>query len=284
MQTLTSMKDRYQEVRRRISRAAERSGRSERDVLLVVVTKYADPEQILELIEMGHQDFGESRAQQLSQRAAMVQEWLDRRRTLPAVATAHSISRGLRDPATGGPLRTPPEVRWHMVGRLQRNKARKAVEHARLIHSVDSLRLGEEIHACAMRRDHVADVLLQVNTSGEAAKQGVTSPAALHVAEQLDSMVNLRLRGLMTMAPLTQDPEDARPTFERCRELFDEIRAAGVATGHFNILSMGMSHDYEVAISAGANLVRVGSAVIGDRDPARHDEAEAEDHDDPDDT
>ena len=271
MQTLTSMKDRYAEVTRRIARAAERTGRSERDILLVVVTKYANPEQILELIQMGHQDFGESRVQQLGQRAAMVQEWLDRRRTLPAVAAAHHISRGLRDPATGGPLRTPKEVRWHMIGRLQRNKVKKAIEHARLIHSVDSLRLGEEIHASAMRRDQVIDVLLQINASGESTKQGVALPAAVHVAEQLDTMVHLRLRGLMTMAPLTDNPEDARPTFERCREAFDEARAAGVASGHFNILSMGMSHDFEVAIECGANIVRVGSAVIGPRDH-HHDE------------
>ena len=281
MQTLTSMKDRYTEVARRIARAAERSGRSERDVLLVVVTKYTDPETILRLIELGHQDFGESRVQQLAQRAAMAQEWLDRRQTLPAVAAAHHISRGLHDAATGGPLRTPPEVRWHMIGRLQRNKAKKAVECARLIHSVDSLRLGEELHAAAMRHDTVTDVLLQVNTSGEASKQGVAPPAARHVAEQIDTMVHLRLRGVMTMAPLSDDPEDARPTFERAAELFDEIRSAGVARGHFNILSMGMSRDFEVAIECGANVVRIGSAVIGERD--RNATDDADDHDPPDD-
>ncbi|RMH25784.1 MAG: YggS family pyridoxal phosphate-dependent enzyme [Planctomycetota bacterium] len=275
MQTLMSMKDRYAEVTRRLARAAQRSGRSARDVLLVVVTKYADPEQILDLIELGHQDFGESRVQQLAQRAAMVQEWLDRRRTLPAVAAAHSIGRGLRDPATGGPMRTPPEVRWHMIGPLQRNKAKKAVEHARLIHSVDSLRLGEEIHAAAMRRDHIADVLLQVNASGEPGKHGVSLPAARHVAEQLDTMVHVRLRGLMTMAPLVDDPEDARPTFERTRDAFDEIRAAGVAAGHFNILSMGMSNDFEIAIECGANLVRVGSAIVGERRDRRDDDPQA---------
>src|SRR5690606_35437862 len=109
-----------------------------------------------------------------------------------------------------GPLRTPSEVRWHMIGRLQRNKVKKAIENARLIHSVDSLRLGEEIHATAMRRDQIVDVLLQVNASGEAAKAGVSLPAALHVAEQLDSMVHLRLRRLMTMAPLSDDPEHSR--------------------------------------------------------------------------
>ncbi len=263
MQTLMSLKDRYADVKRRIERAARMTGRSERDILLVVVSKYAHPEQILELIQLGHVDFGESRAQQLAQRSAMVQEWLGRRQTLPAVAAAHHIARGLRD-QTGGPFRAPSEIRWHMIGRLQRNKVKKTIENARLIHSVDSLRLGEEIHAAAMRRDQVVDVLLQVNTSGEQSKQGVTLPAAMHVAEQLDTMVHLRVRGLMTMAPLSDDPGDARFTFERGRELFEEIGKAGVGAGHFNILSMGMSNDFETAIECGANLVRVGSAVFGD--------------------
>lgn len=276
MQTLTSLKDRYADVKRRIARAAERTGRGERDILLVVVSKYAHPEQILELIQLGHVDFGESRVQQLVQRAAMVQEWLGRRRTLPAVAAAHHISRGLRD-ESGGPFRAPSEVRWHMIGRLQRNKVKKAIETARLIHSVDSLRLGEEIHAAAMRRDQVVDVLLQVNASGERSKQGVALPAAMHVAEQLDTMVHLRVRGLMTMAPYTDTPEEARDTFERCRELFEEIGKAGIGAGHFNILSMGMSNDYEVAIECGANVVRIGSAIFGEH--PRESEADEPDDD-----
>lgn len=279
MQTITSLslKDRYAEVKRRIARAAQRAGRSEHDVLLVVASKYADPEQILELIQLGQVDFGENRVQPLSQRSAMVKEWLSRRKTLPSVAAAHQIAQGLRDEATGEPLRTPPEVRWHMIGRLQRNKVKKAIENARLIHSVDSLRLGEEIHDAAMRRDQVVDVLLQVNTSGEKTKAGVAVPAALHVAEQLDTMVHLRIRGLMAMAPYSEDPEDSRLTFERCEDIFKEIKKAGIAAGHFNILSMGMSHDFEVAIEFGANIVRVGAAIIGPHDS--NDPAEDEDED-----
>jgi len=263
MQTITSLKDRYAQVKRRVARAAERSDRSEHDVLLVAVSKYADPEHILELIQLGQVDFGENRVQQLSQRSAMVREWLSRRKTLPSVTTAHQIAQGRRDEQTGEPMRLPPEIRWHMIGRLQRNKVKKAVEHARLIHSVDSLRLGEEIHDIAMRRDQTIDVLLQVNTSGEKSKAGVAVPAARHVAEQLDTMVHLRVRGLMTMAPYSEDPEDSRLTFERCEDIYKEIRKTGLAAGRFNILSMGMSHDYEIAIEHGANVVRVGSAIFG---------------------
>ncbi len=267
MQTISSLKDRCAEVKERIARAAERVDRSERDIMLVIVTKYAEPEQILDLIQLGHVDFGESRVQQLAQRASMVEEWLDRRRTLPAVSAAHHISQGMRDP-DGGPLRLPDEVRWHMIGHLQRNKVKKAIEHARLVHSVDSLRLGEEIHAAAMRNDKVIDVLLEINSSGETSKGGVALPAAVHVAEQLDTMVNLRLRGLMTMAPKCDNPEDARLSFQRCKEAFDDIRKTRIAAGHFNILSMGMSNDFEVAIECGANVVRVGSAIFGQSEHA----------------
>jgi len=265
MRTLTSLQDRYKNVRERIARAADRSGRSDRDILLVAVTKYADADQIRELIQLGQRDFGESRVQQLVQRAAMVEEWLSRRRTLPTAAAR-------RDAALGSDAAGPPDsaeqIRWHMVGRLQRNKAKKAMEHARLIHSVDSMRLAEEIQTVGLRLDHVADVLLQVNASGEQSKAGVALPAALHVAEQIDTMVHVRLRGLMTMAAYSDNPDDARPTFERCRECFEEIKAAGVADDHFNILSMGMSGDFEQAIEAGANLVRIGSAIFGEQSSA----------------
>lgn len=280
MQTLTSLKDRYTEVKRRVARAAERAGRCERDVLMVAVSKHADPERVLELIRLGQLDFGESRVQQLAQRAAMSQEWLGRRRTLPGVAEAHHIAQGFRDEATGGPIRTAGEIRWHMIGRLQRNKVRMACEHARLIHSVDSLRLAEEIHATAMRRDQVVDVLLQVNASGEKSKAGVALPAALHVAEQFDTMIHLRLRGLMTMAPLSPDPDQSRFTFERAREAFEEIARAGVAAGHFNILSMGMSNDFEVAIECGANVVRIGSAIFGAPPSDDHSDEHEGEHED----
>jgi PLP dependent protein len=155
-------------------------------------------------------------------------------------------------------------VRWHMIGHLQRNKARKVVEYARLIHSVDSLRLAEELQHLALRRDQVIEVLLQVNCSGEAQKHGCPMPAAIPMAEQIGTMINVRLRGLMTMAAAGQRPEDARGDFARCRELFEEIAGMGLTEAPFNLLSMGMSGDYEVAISEGANIVRVGSAIFGD--------------------
>jgi pyridoxal phosphate enzyme (YggS family) len=151
-----------------------------------------------------------------------------------------------------------------MIGSLQRNKARKVVEFVRLIHSVDSLRLAEELQLIALRKDQVFDVLVQVNCSGEKSKHGCPVPAALPLAEQIDTMINVRVRGLMTMAPYSTNPEDARPTFVRCRELYEELRTSNISRGNVDFLSMGMSGDYEVAISEGANLVRIGTALFGE--------------------
>lgn len=252
-----ALKARYDEVTGRIADAARRAGRRETDVLLVAVTKYAEPDQIRELIGLGHRDFGENKIQSLLQRAAMVQEYLDRHRVLSNTRES-SVMLG---PLSGS---MPQQVRWHMIGHLQRNKARKAVECCRLVHSVDSLRLAEELQTIGHKRDEPIDVLVQINCSGEEQKSGCVPAAAPHLVEQIDTMIFVRVRGLMTMAPVTEDPEkDARPVFGRCRELFMEIAKTGIGDGKFNLLSMGMSGDYECAIEEGANLVRVGSAIFG---------------------
>ena len=150
-----------------------------------------------------------------------------------------------------------------MIGHLQRNKARKIADLVRLVHSVDSLRLAEELQTIANKIDREIEVLVQVNVSGEESKFGVPIPAAGAIAEQIDTMINVKVRGLMTMAPLSKTPEESRKYFERCRELFEDLQTQGVGEGHFNLLSMGMSNDYEVAIEEGANLVRVGTAIFG---------------------
>ncbi len=268
MTTIASLKDRYTEVRERVARAAERSERTESDVLVIAVCKYAEPDAIRELIQLGHLDFGENKVQQLVQRAAMMDEWLARRRSMP----------GLGADAGGGPAgagELPERVRWHMIGHLQRNKVRKVVETARLIHGVDSLRVAEETQAIAAKKDIEVDVLLQVNIAGESQKYGCAIPAAYHLAEQIDTMVQVRVRGIMAMAPISDDPEASRSTFSRARELFTEIQESGVGAPHFNILSMGMSNDFEVAIEEGANMVRVGSAIFGE--PAASDDDGSDD-------
>jgi len=175
----------------------------------------------------------------LVRRAREVDEWLSRRRK-----------------------ETPGPVRWHMVGHLQRNKVRQALDAASTIHSVDSLRLAEEIDSRAGRQDLVADVLLQVNCSMEPQKFGVAVGAASHLAEQVCTLRGVRLLGLMTMAPLVRDPEKARPSFVRLRELFEEMRGEKIGGKDFRHLSMGMTQDYEVAVEEGATILRIGTALF----------------------
>ncbi len=248
----TQLKDAYRRVQDRIHEAAERAGRRGRDVQMVAVTKYASPDQIRTLVEMGHAELGESKVQQLTQRVAMMEEFLGRKKTLAGAAPKASID-GL-----------PEKVRWHMVGHLQRNKVKQTIPLVGLIHSVDSLRLAEEIHNYAARMDVVADILIQVNVTGETTKTGVAGPAVIHLAEQIDTMMHLRLRGLMTMGPNTGNPEDARPAFARTADILADIRREKIGGGECNILSMGMSDDMEVAIEEGANVLRIGRALFGE--------------------
>lgn len=263
-----SLAERFKDVKERIHAAAKLTGRTGKDILLVAVSKYAGMDEVRELIAMGQRDFAENQVQQLQQRAAMITEWQQRQRGLAAAIKST------------GPVSDDTTVRWHMIGHLQRNKVRKAAELARLIHSVDSLRVAEELQASAMRMDRTIDVLIQVNASGEGTKFGVLLPAAIHLAEQMDSMVNLRVRGLMTMAPHDDSsPTEARLTFSRTRELFDEMKRIGVVGPAFNILSMGMTGDYEIAISEGANLVRVGSGIFGHTAPQSGDDSADDDTD-----
>ncbi len=251
MNDTRTLRERYEDVRARIARAAEKSGRRASDVMLVAVTKHASIEDIRELVSLGHTDLGENRVQQMVQRAAIIEEFSARRRDRGGSASP---------------------VRWHMIGSLQRNKVKQAIEVTRLIHSVDSLRLAEELQDIAEERGSApggekygpVDVLIEVNVAGERSKHGCAPAAARHLVDMLDTMVALRPRGLMCMAPNTGSIADARKTFTRCKELFDEIRAIGSGGERFDILSMGMSGDYEVAIECGSNLVRVGSAIFGE--------------------
>lgn len=275
-----TLEARYNAVQQRIASAARRCGRSAGDIVLVAVTKYAEPDQVRQLIALGHKDFGENRVQHLIQQGSMVEEYLSRQRVMPRAVRAHANDVGtvllpLRPAAASA---ASPAIRWHMIGHLQRNKVKKAVEFCRLIHSVDSLRLAEELQQIGLKREEPVEALVQVNCSGERSKYGCPVPAALHLAEQIETMTYVRVRGLMTMAPYAEDPEEARQTFIRCRELFEEIRRTGVGDGRFNILSMGMSGDFEVAIEEGANIVRVGSAIFGER-PSSEGEESPEDED-----
>ncbi len=230
-------------IQERISAAALRARREPKDITLIAVSKYATLEQIQKLIQAGQRDFGESRVQNLQLHTQEVNEWATN-----ALADGAEIA---------------AQVKWHMIGHLQRNKAAIAMETCAIIHSVDSLRLAEHLNELGHRRDKAIPILMEVNTSGEEAKHGVPLPAAIHMAEQFETLANLQIVGLMTMARQSTNPDDARQSFSALREVFEELRFRNICGKHFRHLSMGMSGDFEVAIEEGATLVRIGSAIFG---------------------
>jgi len=228
-----------QAVRENVAAACERAGRDPADVSVVAVTKTVGLDEIKSLLDLGVTDLGENRSQQLTARADELGAYLQRRRT---------------------PLAAP--VRWHMIGHLQRNKVKRVLECAEVIHSVDSLRLAEELNVRAERLGRRADVMLQINCSSEPQKYGVAVGACTHLAEMIASLPRLRLTGLMTMAQITDDPETTRPVFVRLRELFEEMQKDRIGGDDLRHLSMGMSQDYPVAVEEGATVLRIGSALF----------------------
>lgn len=228
-----------QRVRDGIIKACVRSQRNPDEVMIIAVTKAVDFGTIRNALDAGLTNLGENRATQLAERVAQMQAYLQRRRSAPV-----------------------GEVTWHMVGHVQRNKVKPVLQGADVIHSVDSLRLAEEIDSRAERMETIPRVLLQVNCSQEPQKFGVAVGAALHLGELICTLKNVRLIGLMTMAPLSSDPETARPTFVRLRELFEEMRKEKIGGEEFHHLSMGMSRDYTVAVEEGATMLRIGTALF----------------------
>jgi hypothetical protein len=246
--------EKLDEVRDRIAAAAIKAKRDPGEITLVAVTKTAGPEQIREILQLGVSDLGENRVQQLAQRAGQANEFLQRRQAF-------------------GDAAVPDKLRWHMIGRLQRNKVKQLLPVVSLIHSIDSLRLAEEIDTVGLKLGKKTPVLLQVNASEEPQKTGVAVGAALHLAEQIDSMPNLQLMGLMTMAEFDAPEPAIRQAFSRTREVFEEMRWHKIGGTSLRHLSMGMSHDFELAIAEGATMVRIGSLLFGGK-VQDHEEAE----------
>ncbi len=213
-------------VEDRIDQAARRSGRSRQDVTLITVTKTRSVEQINEAIAGGAADIGENYVQEAQDKYAEIGE----------------------------------SAKWHMIGHLQRNKARHAVEVFSMIHSVDSLELAEQIGRRCTAIGKQMDVLIEVKISPEATKFGVDPEATLDLASKVAQVSGLKLCGLMGMAPFEQDPQDTRPFFRAMRELWDKLPDEQRV-----YLSMGMTSDYEVAIEEGSNMVRIGTAIFGPR-------------------
>jgi pyridoxal phosphate enzyme (YggS family) len=236
---MSKLSEKLKNVQDTIRRACERAGHSPTEVKCIIVTKSATIKAIKEVIDLGFLDLGENHVQQLKK------------------VTSHIKELFVQEGTNG-----MPKIRWHMIGHLQRNKVKHVLPLASLIHSVDTLRLAEEISVCAARLNLKAKILLQVNTSNEPQKYGVPVGAATHLAEQIETLPNIELKGLMTMAPLTRDKDAVRACFIRAKDLFVEMRGEKIVGGAFTELSMGMSSDYEIAIEEGATILRIGSAIF----------------------
>ncbi len=239
--------ERLDAVRERIASACARAKRETSEVTLLAVTKTAGPETIREIVNLGVHDLAESRVQQLVQRASQVNEFLHRKRTHGD--ESHSP--------------TPERVRWHMIGHVQRNKVKQIIPLIHCIHSIDSLRLAEEIDVIGEKMKIKVPVMMQMNASEESQKFGVAIGAAIHLGEQIATMPGLQLVGLMTMAELTDDELTIRNAFRRTRETFEDMKWQKIGGAGFRHLSMGMSNDFEYAIEEGSTMVRVGSALFG---------------------
>ncbi|MGA1985863.1 MAG: YggS family pyridoxal phosphate-dependent enzyme [Candidatus Sulfotelmatobacter sp.] len=222
-------------IQRRIDGAARRAGRRSEEVALMAVSKTHPPESIREAYDAGLRLFGENRVQEFAGKAA----------ALADLAGAE----------------------WHMIGHLQTNKAGKTAELFNAVDSIDSVKLAEKLDAAARSLGRKLSVLIEINVGGEAAKSGV-APDSRELEEILLAAPRfeaLEFRGLMTVPPFTDDPEDARAFFRRLRELRDTIAARKLPAVGMNVLSMGMSHDFEVAVEEGSTCVRVGTAIFGER-------------------
>jgi pyridoxal phosphate enzyme (YggS family) len=230
-----SIAENIHRIRERIGAAAQRSGRIAGQIALMGVTKTFPPEHIREAYDAGLRLFGENRVQEFGEKVNV-----------------------LRDLAG---------AEWHMVGHLQSNKANRAAELFVAVDSVDSLRVAERLNSAAEKLGKTMAILIEVNVGAEQAKSGV-NPDSNDFDELLTSAPLLRrleIRGLMTVPPFTDDPEGARPYFQHLRELRDQIAARGLPSVSMDVLSMGMSHDFEVAIEEGSTCVRVGTGIFGKR-------------------
>ncbi len=226
------VREQLENVERNIQNACDRAGRDRKDVTLVAVSKTKPVSMIEEAYAAGVRDFGENK----------VQEMMEKQDQLPG------------------------DIRWHMIGHLQRNKVKYLIGKVALIHSVDSLRLAQEISAQSIKHDVDTDILIEVNIAGEESKFGISGDETIELVEQVSVLPRIHIKGLMVVAPYTEDPESNRGYFREMKQLSVDISNKNIDNVNVCMLSMGMTGDYEVAIEEGATLVRVGTGIFGERD------------------
>ena len=225
------IKENVAEVEARIQAACERAGRRREEVTLIAVSKTKPVRDIYEVMETGIKDFGENKVQEMCDKMEMIQQPLN----------------------------------WHMIGHLQRNKVKYIVDKATLIHSVDSLRLAQQISQEAQKKSVESNILIEVNVAEEESKFGLSTAEVIQMVEEISKLPSVHIKGLMTVAPFTDNPEENRPYFRNLKQLAVDIAEKNIDNVTMSVLSMGMTGDYEIAIEEGATMVRVGTGIFGAR-------------------
>lgn len=218
-------------VEQNILRACTRAGRKREEVTLIAVSKTKPLEAIREAYSLGIRDFGENKVQELTKKENEL----------------------------------PPDIKWHLIGHLQRNKVKSVIDKIELIHSVDSYRLAEQISIEALRTGCDVNILIQVNVAGEESKFGISPEETEDFIREVSLLTNIHVKGLMTIAPYTEIAEENRGFFKKLKQLSVDIRNKNIDNVTMDIISMGMTGDYEVAIEEGATLIRVGTGIFGER-------------------
>lgn len=225
------LKDNLAIVEQNILDACKRAQREREEVTLIAVSKTKPVSMLEEIYQAGARDFGENKVQELCNKIDQL----------------------------------PADIKWHMIGHLQRNKVKYIVDRVSLIHSVDTYRLAEEINIQAKKKNIIVPILIEVNIAGEESKFGSTAEDAILLVEDISKLENVRIKGLMTIAPYVEDAEDNRPYFRKIKQLSVDITNKNIDNVSMEILSMGMTGDYQVAIEEGATMVRVGTGIFGER-------------------
>lgn len=221
----------YEEVKERMEAACRRAGRDPKEVTLIAVSKTKPVSMLLEAYEAGSRNFGENKVQEITEKFPQM----------------------------------PKDANFHMIGHLQTNKVGQVIEKAVLIHSVDSVHLAEKIEKEAEKRNLVKDILLEVNVAEEESKFGLSVQEVIPALEIIRTFPHIRVRGLMTIAPYVENPEENRKHFKELYQLYVDIKTKNIDNGTMDVLSMGMTGDFEVAVEEGATMIRVGTGIFGSR-------------------
>lgn len=225
------LKDNYEAVEKNVAAACARAGRDRSEVTLIAVSKTKPVEMLREVYDAGARDFGENKVQEICEKYDKL----------------------------------PSDMKWHMIGHLQRNKVKQVIDKVSLIHSVDSYRLAQEISVQAQKKGLIIPILVEVNIAGEESKFGISAEDTIQLVEEISVLPNLKIMGLMTIAPYVVDAEENRLYFRQIKQLSVDIKNKNIDNVSMDILSMGMTGDYEVAIEEGATMVRVGTGIFGAR-------------------